>query len=123
MNRNRKYIALSLSLVFTLPVIYQSWHNVLHHLNETTSNIHHSCSVDKESDSCRQKPEKKISPEVNDNRCVIKEYEFSIKDLPAQNPVFTKIYLSETEKKTFLNPGHKNFSKSSKASRAPPAIS
>lgn len=120
LNKKRIYIALLLILVFTLPVLYQSWHNIHHHLDELPSNVHHQCHL--EAKTCQPAESKGYANALDTEHCIIMEYEFSIQDLPANLAGCTDDISFHIHYRNYPHPGYSNFYKSSKSPRAPPGI-
>lgn len=119
-----KHTAFFLLLVFSLPVIYQSWHNLSHHLHELSENQHHVCSIDNRNESSCKGEEQNIYTSPSDEvLCIVKDYEFSIKDLPGEFTTSGAEFNYNTFSNAYLHPGYKNFNKSAKSSRAPPSMS
>jgi hypothetical protein len=109
-SRNR-YLAIFLLLIFTIPVIYQSGHVILHHSHDS---LHHNCSHE------GKKANLNFDGGEISQHCEIAEYTFTQQDLPAEQPYISAIHF-ELEKVNFYTlPGYRIIWFNKNSSRAPP---
>ena len=102
-------MAILLLLVFTIPVVYQSSHVLLYHSDDAQC-----CTLGK--NEARYYFD---NGELNQH-CVIAEYTFTHKDLPADQPI---VSANLSDKETFnfyTHPGYQTFKLNQKSPRAPP---
>ena len=102
--------AFLLLLVFTIPVIYQSGHVLLHHSHDEF----YCCITDE------TKASHYFVDAGQNQHCVIAEYTFTHQDLPEDQAITYNSPCLENIQNFYTHPGYKNLKTNKKSSRAPP---